>query len=454
MQSKRIAILMVFGSLFVSLVLLVRNQQHKANPTVAPPSPTKPSPVSQPTTSSSKTDISLLIRAVQQAPKDPQRHWDLVEAYQTNQDWKEARKQLLEIITLEPKSPKALLALASLDFSEKNLLAAETTYRTITQKWKNSDEAWAGLAGALFHEKRYLEASDAARNAVRLSPNNSAHHAVLGTALMEAALQFPNRSEFKLQLAEARHELESILSNWNQKGEITYRLGRLCLTQRDYHSAISYYTQAQTLLPDRASVTFSLAGSYIASGDRTTGRKVLEEGLKKFPNEAALYDMMGQMLQQSKETNALPLALQMFEKAVQLSPKTGRFLERYGVACLRANRLEEARKLFEQSATLNPNRAYPYQQLALIYNRLGRPKRAKEASQIAQDLVRDAQQLKQFQNLSALHPESVGLHLILADRYRDLGMRGPSRDQYLMVLQLEQKNQRALEGIKALGAVP
>ena len=42
-----------------------------------------------------------------------------------------------------------------------------------------------------------------------------------------------------------------------------------------------------------------------------------------------------------------------------------------------------------------------------------------------------------------MNPESVNLHLILAKRYHDLNMVGPSRDEYIAVLKLIRKPQRS-----------
>jgi len=58
--------------------------------------------------------------------------------------------------------------------------------------------------------------------------------------------------------------------------------------------------------------------------------------------------------------------------------------------------------------------------------------------------------LKALESMSQRHPRVVQFHLILADRYRDLGLRGASHDEYLQALGLDPNNQRAKNWLAAL----
>ena len=68
---------------------------------------------------------------------------------------------------------------------------------------------------------------------------------------------------------------------------------------------------------------------------------------------------------------------------------TARIQERYGVACLRANDLASATAAFVTASKLSPHKAFPYQQLAVVFNRQGRVQDARDASKIAQDIAHD-----------------------------------------------------------------
>jgi Flp pilus assembly protein TadD len=276
---------------------------------------------------------------------------------------------------------------------------------------------------------------------------------VLGSALMEQVMQFPDRGSYKRELAEARYLLEKHLPETKQRGEVLYRLGRIAIIQRDNKAAVDYLTRAQEELPDKAAVPFSLATAYIGQGRRNEGMRVVESSLIQFPNEAALHDLHGQLLQRTGKPDAMNAAKTAFQKAVALNPKVGSYQERFGVACLRANDLAAATDAFVTASKLNPHKAFPYQQLAVVFNRQGRTQDARDASKIAQDIAHDENLLKQAQNLSMVQPKNIKLLLILGDRYRDLGLNAPARLQYERILELKPGHPEATKGLELLGPI-
>ena len=91
-------------------------------------------------------------------------------------------------------------------------------------------------------------------------------------------------------------------------------------------------------------------------------------------------------------------------------------LERLGEAYVKANDLQNARVIFERVTQINPNRSFAFQKLALIYTRLGETALSKRAALLSEHTASNEMQFKRIQDLSARHPESVDLHLALADR--------------------------------------
>jgi Flp pilus assembly protein TadD len=102
---------------------------------------------------------------------------------------------------------------------------------------------------------------------------------------------------------------------------------------------------------------------------------------------------------------------------------------------------------------LSPHKAFPYQQLAVVFNRQGRVQDARDASKIAQDIAHDENLLKQAQNLSMVQPKNIGLLLVLGDRYRDLGLKAPARLQYERILELKPGHPEATKGLQLLGPI-
>ena len=68
------------------------------------------------------------------------------------------------------------------------------------------------------------------------------------------------------------------------------------------------------------------------------------------------------------------------------------------------------------------------------------------------DLAANEQQFKTIQELSAKHPDDVNLHLIIADRFLEMKMYAPARDEYFQVLRLDPKNKKVPRQFMAAAA--
>lgn len=383
-------------------------------------------------------------------PNDVNARWKLADFYQKINRPDMAAPELDAIIKLEPKNEDALIARANVQLFMRQAAEAEQTFRTVTELYPKKPAGWQGLASALFLEHRFFESMSAAKTATELEPTNPNNRFIMATAILQYANQFPDAPAYASYVERARIELERLLKVWPEPADIQFRLGSAYALLRDHKKAIENFELAHQAKPDRAEIVVEMAKSHIALGDRPVARKVVEEALSHKVQSADLYDLDGQLIQGSVEPDANMKALKAFETACKLAPKQPLFLERYGSACIRVNKLAEARKAFEDSAMMNPNRAFPFQQLAAIYTRQGEVEHAAIAAKQAQRMVHNDQQLRQIQLLAQQYPNDINLHLILAERYRDLNLRGPAWDKYILVQRLDPNNKKAREGLEAL----
>jgi tetratricopeptide (TPR) repeat protein len=404
-------------------------------------------------TSAQITDIEAATAAVKANPNDTSAHWKLVALLESVGNDAALATEYITLIRLEPEKPDAIIGMGELLLKAGRYDEAQDAFTQATVKFPTSPMAWNGLGATLYAQKNYRQAVTTLRTAIKLAPDDTELQGVLGSALMEQVMQFPDRGSYKRELAEARLLLEKHLPQTNLRGEVLYRLGRIANIQRDNKSAVDYLTRAQEELPDKSAIAFALATAYIGQGRREEGRRVVEAALVKFPNEAALFDLLGQLHQRSGKPNGMTEARNAFSRAIALKPDIGSYQERYGVACLRANDLETALAAFVTASKLSPHKAFPYQQLALIFNRLGRTQDARDASKIAQDIAHDENLLKQAQNLSMVQPKNIGLLLVLGDRYRDLGLKAPAKLQYERILELKPGHPEATKGLQLLGPI-
>jgi tetratricopeptide (TPR) repeat protein len=398
------------------------------------------------------TTLSKLQALVAATPNDPAAHIALADFFQKIGRPNETAGELAVVARLMPNDPYAHIALGNARLATMNHREAEAEYRTVAKRWPGNHEAWQGLATALFHQNRFLEAIGAARKAVRLDKMEPNGRYILGRALLEYALQFPDPKVHSAELKESQDNLLLVLGAWPDKGDIYYRLGRASMELHDKGHAVKNLRRAMELLPNKTEIPWLLAQSFSMAGDKPAARKVLEEALVKFPKHAGMHDMLGKLLLTSGELDADKGALEHFRLAVQLAPNIGPFQERYGTSCLRANQLEEARTALEKAQEINPNRAYPYQQLSAVYTRLGDSRKASLAAKTAMEMVFNDQQLKRFEALSAAEPNNTSLRLILAERYHQLKMDGAARDELIRVLRSDPKNTSALKGLAQLSA--
>ncbi len=390
--------------------------------------------------------LTQLQASVARNPKDQGSHWALADFFQRIHRPDKAAEQLGEILKLNPTDRAARMALGNVFVALGDHAAAGGEFRQVINTEPKRAEAWMGLATSLYHRQLYREAANAARRAVHLDKREPNYRYTLGASLLQYALQFPNPDDFGRELIEAQNCFIFVLGAWPEKGNVYYDLGRASMYLRAKRPAVRNLRRAMELIPDNPDIPRMLAQVYLSSSEREAARRVAEEALTRFPRDAGLHDMLGRLLQTSGETGADRLALEHFRQAAQLEPKTGLYLERYGTACLRNNLFVEACAAFETAQELNPTRAYPYQQLAAVYSRMGDPKKASMASKYATDMVYNDQLLTRIQALSNKDPKNAGYHLVLARRYQEVRLAGAAREHYLGVLALDPANGEAKRG--------
>ncbi len=394
--------------------------------------------------------LKALQSAVMQTPQNVEARWRLADAYSAIGQVSLTRQQLHEIEKLSPRDPSPLVALANIELAQKELTNAESTFRKAVQKFPKVPSAWQGLSATLFHEERYFEALEAARQSVKFGPRDPNNSYVLASAAMEYGLQFPDPQLHSAALNEARDKFASLLKVWPQQGIIYFNLGRICVGLRDSRSAMKYLRRAIEIEPQKAEHYFLLARVLNVSGSPKAALDTIKQGLQKNPRHAGLQALNGQLLQISGQKDSAQKSYEAFQLAVEAEPGNAGYREKLGIACLRLGKLDDARVQFEEALRLNPAGTVPHQQLSAIYTRQGKPEKATKFATASTQMFFNDNQLKQIHGLAKLHPQSVPLHLILADRYRDLGFTGAARDEYLYVLQLDPANQKAKIGSEKL----
>ena len=394
--------------------------------------------------------IAKLRADVQAQPTDVSARWRLVNALQRLKMLKEALPHLQEIVRLTPDSMDAALAVSNTYLFLRQFRDAEKAYRTITQRWPKNVEGWQGLAASFYHQRLYSEAGRAGRKALMLDPQDFGNRFIVASSGLEFALEFPNEPETQEVIDSARKLIKGMLEEFPNNGDLHYKLGIILFLSHKTQDSLPPLRHAAQLLPDRGSVIYDLAEILISAGNYAEARDLLLRSLPRMPKMAGLYNLLSESYQYDKDATSSQAAIRASLTATQLAPNTPSYWDRLALSYLKVQDFANARQAFEKSAILNPNRSYPYQQLAALYARMGESKRATAAAQMASRMEANAETLRHIESLSAQYPGDVNLMLIRADRYRELKMNGPARDLYRQILALQPDSVPATKGLAAL----
>lgn len=379
------------------------------------------------------------------SPRDLMSRWQLADTYQKLGQFTLAAHELKTINAQKP-NVEAGVGLGNIALRAGDIVGAENQFRQITQtlpKDPQIGEAWRGLSATLYHQGRFMEAAEAAHKAMH-SPTANVNDAYLRAASgIELAMQHPTPRVHEMTLKYAKIDLLRVLEVWGDNGDVYYRMGRACAALDQQKQAVKYLRRAVELLPHRIDPAMQLAQALNKTGQRDEALQVAEKTLAAYPNNAEVNDFVGQLLQFSDQPDAPQKMFDCFARAARARPENARIHQNFGAACMRLGKFQQAQREFETVVRLDPNRAYAFQQLARLYTRQGDKAKGARFARIASGLASNDQQQQYLESLASVDESNVPLHLILADRYRDLKRNSLARAEYLIVLHGDPDNAHA-----------
>jgi tetratricopeptide (TPR) repeat protein len=343
-----------------------------------------------------------------------------------------------------------MLARGNIQLAKRQFVAAEANYRAILKRYPDAYKALdarEGLAAALYHQGRFMEASEIARKAVKTVKGRATCHYLLAVSDIEFAMQYQNTLMHREALREARENLTPLIYAWAEQSTVYYQMGRAHVGLREWKDALRYLRRAKLLAPNSVAIDLELARVLSNLSQRKEAVKLLESSLEKHPDHPEVLNLLGQLLRFINEPGVPQRMVEVFSRVAQIKPDDAEVQQNLGTALLRLQRWDEAKKAFVKAVSLNPHVPYPYQQLAHIYTRLGDEKKANICANNATKMAFNDQQQRDIETWVQQQPQNLKLRLILAERYRDIGQIALARDQYYVVLRLAPKNQRARAGM-------
>jgi tetratricopeptide (TPR) repeat protein len=208
-------------------------------------------------------------------------------------------------------------------------------------------EAYGALAAVLGTQGQFEPAEAAARQAVKLRPDDAGPHQILGFTLM-----------FQGKFVQAEKELHEALRLDLDATETLSRLGECAEQQGELDQAITLWNEAKRLDPTDPSVRAHLGNAHAKKRDREAALRELKEAERLDPEDVNAEQSIWQGYAALHE---IPLALEHLEKFVALARKEK--VSPTGVAYFEECGRELKARLTPHEITASPPTIYTRQSL-------------------------------------------------------------------------------------------
>ncbi len=308
---------------------------------------------------------------------------------------------------------------------------------------------WFGLGNVYSRLERYPEAIDAYRRAITLDPDAAWARHNLGLAYLgqgDAAAAAPCFQ----QAIERHHTDEERALAWIGLGDAYSSAGR-------HNDAITAYRQALELDPQQAEAWHSLGNVYHARGDETAAIEAYRQAVTLTPEYAAAWNSLATLY---GTLGRFDEAIEAYGRVIDLEPDFAwpynnlgfiyarrgehdqaiklyrQAIERHrdddsravswsnlGDAQLALDNRDEAIYAYNEAITLSPNYAWPYHNLAVVYELRGQERQAIELyRQAIERHSREADRAKSWQRLADVYQRQER-HGEAIDAYREVLLR-------------------------------
>jgi tetratricopeptide (TPR) repeat protein len=226
---------------------------------------------------------------------------------------------------------------------DEDVDAAIAAYKRAMELDPTSSSIPTDLADLYLRENRYPEATDAAEQALRLSPANREAHRVLGTVYATLAggspdQPRPRRAVQRENMVKAIEHLEQAFEPPMSAGDANLRamLARLYVATDAYDKAIPVLTDLVTQEPGWPDGPSLLAEAYAEAGRTAEGIAWLEEAA---PENPQLYGTLGDFYGRNRRWSDAVVA---FEQALKSTPRSLDYRKRLGEALLNTGNRTDA----------------------------------------------------------------------------------------------------------------
>ena len=263
--------------------------------------------------------ISLLQGVVKDESRFALAHHFLGVAFLQKRQATQARGAFAEAVKLNPNLPEARTALAELYLAEGSLdLAIEQ-----------------------------------AQTAIQLNPRNVQAAIISGDAYLR-----------KGDFAKSRQVFGAVAQALPNEAVGPYRLGLVARAEKDDTKALAYFEDALSKKPTAIEPLAQIAMIKIAQGKSNEARERVSKQLEASPNNPLLYNLLGQLWMQAKDTGQAETA---FKKAIELDNSLLSAYMNLGQVYLTAGKTDQAVKEYEAVLAKDPKVLQAHMLLGIIH---------------------------------------------------------------------------------------
>ncbi|MGQ9661576.1 MAG: tetratricopeptide repeat protein [Kiritimatiellia bacterium] len=241
----------------------------------------------------------------------------------------------------------------------RDYYSAETLWRSNVTYRPTSYIAHNGLGVALLEQGRLAEAEECFRQAIRQADEShrsyATAHVNLGNVLMATRQLGKAEQEFTFAL-----ETVERLGPYHPAAAITFNsLASLCMRRRDWTGALHYYERSLAIQRDRPGTHSGVAVALAHLGDFERALQHAQQalelhrilGIRREAYEA--YDALGRVLVQRRQPGDLEKAIEFFQRAVELEPRSDAAFNNLGNAFFLLGNLTEAVRCYRCAIDIN-----------------------------------------------------------------------------------------------------
>ena len=355
-----------------------------------------------------------------------------------------ARNYLEKVVSAEPNNIEAYSDLASANFQVKYFDSAASAYRKIVQLDPNKEDALYGLGLSYVRMRRYPDAVEPLKKAIQLNPKNTDAYYQLGT-VYEELRDFEKALETYKQYIGLNPE-----SKW--AGYL--RIGVCAKETGQYEEAINAYKRALEEKPDDVSICTKLAETYQMGNQFDNAAEAYENLVRLDPSQATFY--YGKVVKMYDSAGDYEKAIKAAEKIVELNPKSELAVYNLAIMYQKLEKPKQAIETLKKALIINPNYDLAYYNIGLNYFKLENYKEAVDAFKKFIEITPDNadawynigvgyMQLKNFE--AALEPLRKSLELRpdynfalynLAITYLNLKDNYSAREVYKKLVEIDQ----------------